>query len=123
MILKLQDFIYKKLSNIAGKVVGIYFQVPANSKFPYIYIGDFHSKNKSTKQEIIEEIYFRLIVYSRDKSLKFMNELADDIKKLLYKNDGIIIHYMEEKVSLQNDGITHQVSMSFKAILGGNDGI
>lgn len=121
MILNLQQFIYQQLNqkNITDKIVGIYYQVPANSKFPYIYIGDFHSKDISTKDRERAEIYFKLSLYLRDKSLKSMLELGEDIKRELRSNEIMMIKCFEEKIILQNDGITQQIMMIFRARLGG----
>jgi hypothetical protein len=122
MILALQEIIYQKLNiaEIKNKVSGIYYYVPSNTKFPYIYVGDFYSKNKSIKSSRIEEVNFRIIIYVRDKSLKSMLELGFFVKRRLNSSDGVIIYYLDEKVSLQNDGITHQIAMNFKAIMEEN---
>ena len=122
MILTLQENIYQKLNiaEIKNKVSGIYYYVPTNTKFPYIYMGDFYSKNKPIKSCRIEEINFKIVIYVRDKSLKSMLELGYFVKERLNSSDGIIIYYLDEKVSLQNDGITHQIAMNFKAIMEEN---
>ena len=120
MILQLKDFIYKKLNVelITRNVTGIYFQVPSNNKFPYIYIGDFYHKNISTKDQNIGNIYFKIIIYSRDKSLKFMIDLSKNIKLQLKLDAGILINLVEENFNLQNDGLTHQIIMTFNSIIG-----
>ena len=122
MILYLQQFLYNLLNNdsINKKIQGIYFQVLANSYFPYIYIGDFNSKDVSTKDMEIAEIHFKLIIYTRDKSLKNMLELSEGIKRVLNingKDKVVLMNCIEEKVSLQNDGVTHQISLKFRAIV------
>ena len=116
MILYLQQFIYQQLNKkqITDKLVGIYYQVPANSIFPYIYIGDFHSKDISTKDREILDISFRLNIYLRDKNLKSMLELAEEIKETLKDNETMMMRCFEEKVILQTDGITQQIVMLFK---------
>lgn len=120
MIFLLKEFIYKKLNvDLIKKIVtGIYFQVPQNSKFPYIYIGDFNHKNISTKDQNMANINFKLIVYSLDKSLKFITELSESIKKLLKPDVSILLNLVEEKISLQNDGLTYQIIMTFSSIIG-----
>lgn len=122
MILYLQQFIYQALTNnsIAKRVKGIHYQVPSGSAFPYIYIGDFSSKDISSKTEKIAEIHFKLIIYSRDKSQKFILELSEKIKNILDINGKeriAMLKCVEEKISLQHDGITQQISMKFKAIV------
>ncbi len=122
MILYLQQFLYNLLNNelINKKLQGVYFQVPANSYFPYIYIGNFNSKDISTKTEEIAEIHFKLIIYTRDKSLKSMLELSNIIKNMLNVNGQekiSLMKCMDEKLSLQNDGVTHQIILKFKALV------
>ena len=122
MILYLQQFIHQILNNnsINKKVQGVYFQVPANSYFPYIYIGEFNSRDVSTKDMEIAEIRFKLVIYLRDKSLKSMLELSKEIKGILNinaKDRVAFVKCVEEKVSLQNDGATHQISMEFRALV------
>ena len=122
MILYLQQFIYKKLDKkfITYQVRGIYYQVPPNSYFPYIYIGEFNSKNRSVIGQQISMINFKITIYLRDKSLKPMLDLSRGIKNILNINgeDKVAsIRCVEENISLQNDGITHQINMKFKAIV------
>lgn len=122
MILYLQQFIYNKLDNnfIKDQVKGIYYQVPSNSYFPYIYIGDFNSKDRSVIGQKISYINFKVIIYLRDKSLKPTLELSQDIKGILNvegEDKVVFIRCIEEKISLQNDGVTHQINMKFKAVV------
>ena len=119
MILFLQEWLYSKLNiaKINQNITGIYYYVPSNSKFPYLYIGDFHSKNRSTKTQHIEEIKFQIVIYSRDKGLKNILNIAQEIRKLIHSDQQFLINYLEEKIMLQNDGVTHQISMYFKAIV------
>lgn len=122
MLLYLQQFIYKKLDidSIKNKVNGIYYHVPSNSYFPYIYIGDFYSKDRSVIGQEISHLNFKIIIYLRDKSLKPALELSKNIKKVLDINGEYkvaFIRCIEEKISLQNDGITYQINMRFKAII------
>jgi hypothetical protein len=120
VILFLQEWLYSKLNvaQINQNITGIYYYVPANSKFPYLYIGDFYSKNRSTKTQHIEEIKFQIVIYSRDKGLKNILNLAQEIRKLIQSDQQFLINYLEEKIMLQNDGVTHQISMYFRAIVG-----
>lgn len=123
MILYLQQFLYQILNKeaINNQVNGVYYQVPANSSFPYIYIGDFNSKDISGMNQEIVEIHFKLVIYLRDKSLKSMLELSQEIKRVLTlnrKEKVALMRCVEEKMSLQNDGVTHQINMRFKAVLG-----
>lgn len=122
MILYLQKYIHKILSNekITKAVNGVYFQVPSNNAFPYIYIGEFDVQDISTKAQIIEEISFAVSIYTRDKSLKAMLELAEEIKKILsIKSDKriVLIKGVEDRLLPENDGVTHQFNMKFKAII------
>ena len=125
MILYLQQFIQQKFNSnpsILKKVNAIYYQTPASGSFPYIYIFDFNSKNISTKDIEIAEIHCKLTIYLRDKSLKSMLVLAQEIKKILdirSEERIILMKCLEEKVSLKNDGITQQIIMHFKAIIIG----
>lgn len=112
MILKLQQFIYQQLDYLSSstKVSGIYYyHVPANSNFPYIYVGDFQDVLKHGSKEIS----FKVTIFLREKSLKAMLELAEEIKTLLLSNQNI--RCLEEKIQLQNDGVTHQIILLFKA--------
>lgn len=119
MILKLQQVIYQLLNkeSITKHVQGIYYKVPPNSRFPYIYIGDFYSKNRSTRDQEINEIYFKINLYIRDKSIEFINIIEKEIKKSLQSNQETIISYIEEKLILQNDGITQKLGLTFKALI------
>jgi hypothetical protein len=125
MILYLQEFIQQKFNShlsVLKKVNAIYYQTPASGSFPYIYVGEFNSKNISTKDIEIAEIHWKLTIYLRDKSLKSMLTLAQDIRKILdIKSEErvILIKCLEEKVSLKNDGITQQIIMNFKTIIIG----
>jgi hypothetical protein len=120
MIIKLQQFIFKKLNQkiITSKVSGIYYQVTSNSYFPYIYVGDFNSKDISTKDREYAEITFSINIYFRDKNLKQMLEVAELIKQLLSRVE-IYIKYSDEKILQQLDGITQQIIITFKAKLVG----
>lgn len=122
MLLYLQQFIYQKLDidSIKNRVQGIYYQVPYNSYFPYIYIGEFHSKDRSVVNQEILDINFKIIIYLRDKSLKNMLDLSKNIKGVLNVNGEdkvVLMRCLEEKIKLQNDGVTHQINMKFKAIV------
>ncbi len=123
MLLYLQQFIYQKLDidSIKNQVKGIYYQVPYNSYFPYIYIGEFNSKNRSVVNQEILEVNFKIVIYLRDKSLKNMLKLSRNIKEILNINgedNVVLMRCLEEKISLQNDGVTHQINMKFKAVVG-----
>ncbi len=120
MITKLQQFIFKQLNQkiITSKVSGVYYQVTSNSYFPYIYVGDFYSKNISTKDREYAEITFNINIYFRDKNLKPMLEVARLIKEVLLSGE-IYIKYTEEKIFQQLDGITQQIIITFKAKLIG----
>ena len=111
MILELQSLIYQKLNclSILAKITGIYYHVPANINFPYIYIGDFHNILKQ------DELSFKLTIFLREKSLKPMLELAKEIKSLLVSNLDITLKCLDEKIQLQNDGVTHQIILAFRA--------
>jgi len=119
MILRLQEFIYKQLNTkeITDKENGIYYQVPANNNFPYLYIGDFHQRDSSTKTQERVEASFKLYLYLREKSLKNMLELAEVIKRKLTVNETIMIKCYEEKIVMQNDGTTQQIIIFCKARL------
>lgn len=119
MILYLQHYLYQQLTNaiITDKITGIYYQVPANSNFPYIYLGDFHSKDASVKDKEKLIISFKLSIYLRDKSIKAMLELAQDIKLILKSNKLVMIKCFEEKIILQNDGVTQVIMLLFKVRL------
>jgi hypothetical protein len=56
--MNLQQVIYQKLisAGVQDKVKGVYFHVPDNSPFPYIYIDDFISENISTKNQEMYKI-------------------------------------------------------------------
>lgn len=121
MIIKLQQFIFKQLNQpiITSKVSGIYYQVTSNSYFPYIYVGDFISKDISTKDREYFEISFKLQIYFRDKNLKTMLELAKLIKQLLFSEE-MMIKSTEVRIQKQIDGVTEQIIMLFKAKLKGD---
>ncbi len=119
MILFLQQYIYQLLNIdlITKKVKAIYYQVPDNSNFPYLYIGDFNSKYISSKDRIIAKISFKIVIYLRDKNLKSMLLLSQEIKKILKIDHQMIIRCIEDKITINNDGITKQINLTFKAIL------
>lgn len=122
MILHLQEFLYQVLNveAINKRVKGIYFQVPSNSYFPYLYIGDFYGQDISNIGKKLEEINFKVTLYVRDKSLKNALELAEEIKAVLsVKERGKIafIRFIEERVLTQNDGITQEINMKFKTVI------
>lgn len=121
MIIKLQQFIFKQLNQpiITSKVTGIYYQITSNSYFPYIYVGDFISKDISTKDREYFEISFKLQIYFRDKNLKTMLELAKLIKQLL-SSEEMMIKSTEVRIQQQIDGVTEQIIMLFKAKLKGD---
>jgi len=129
MILYLQRFIYAELNkpDISDFVTGIYYQVPVNTKFPYIYFGNFVSKDISAKDQRLQNISFKIVIYQRDQSLKSMLGITDKIiKKLSFTGDEYIVstHCLEQKINLQNDGITHEIILMFKALVSGEkDGI
>jgi hypothetical protein len=85
MILKLQQTIYNHLNQkkFTDQLKGIYYQVPSNSSFPYIYIGDFNAKDISTKDRQLAEITFKINIYLRDKNLRVMLELSSEIAQEL----------------------------------------
>jgi hypothetical protein len=56
----------------------------------------------------------------RDKSLKNALELSEDIKRILSieERDKIaFIRFMEERIITQNDGVTQEINMKFKAVI------
>lgn len=126
MILYLQQFIQNKLItdlNVSKLVKAVYVQTVASSNFPYIYIGDFNSKNISTKDCEIAEIYFKAIIYFRDKNIKNVLEVSRNIKRLFNIDNEmkiILMRYLNEVVNLQNDGITQQIVMNFRALVDGD---
>lgn len=122
MILYLQELIYKQLNvkEITDKVNGIYYHVPSNNSFPYIFIGDFYQCDISTKSLKRANIRFKLSLYLREKSLVSSLKLTKEVKVLLENNDQMIMKCYEEKITIQNDGITQQIIMSFKTKLGDN---
>lgn len=122
MILYLQEFLYKILNtgDITKKVKGVYFQVPSNSYFPYIYIGDFYGQDISNIAKKLEDINFKITIYVRDKSLKNTLELSEEIKRVLSikERDKIaFIKFIEEKIITQHDGVTQEINMKFKALI------
>lgn len=123
MILYLQQFIsekFKKNPHITDQFKAIYYQMPAMGSFPYIYVGDFIGRDVSTRVIKKEEIYFKLVIYTRDKNFKFMLYLSEQIKKILNVTNEekiILMKYFEEKLCLQNDGVTHQIILNLKAIV------
>lgn len=121
MIAYLQQFIYNKLTK-EENFKNVFFQVPSGSSFPYIFIGDFVSKDISSRGVIIKEISFNIIFYHRDKSQKFAFEMTDKLKHALQINNFqkiILIKPLEEKIIFQNDGVTQQILMKFKCIVQG----
>lgn len=124
MILALRERIYKKCysdKELLDLVTGIYFQVPPNTKFPYIYIGDFHSKNISTKDQHIEEVNFKIVIYLRDKSDKLLLIISNKIKNILSCDSYNLLYFKELEINSQNDGLTKQVIISFRALEFTND--
>ena len=121
MIIKLQQFIFKQLNQeiITSKVNGVYYQVTSNSYFPYIYVGDFISKDISTKDREYSEVTFTLNIYFRDKNLKAMLELSNLIKQA-FTSDEIQIKSIEEKIMQHLDGVTEQIIMLFKTRVSGD---
>lgn len=119
MILLLKNILSSKLKNdfLLGNVTGVFYYVPHNTKFPYVYIGDFQSKNISTKDQDLEEINFKLIIYSRNKSLEEILEIANILRKILKLDQKIILNFIDQKLTLQNDGVTHQLVMNFQSVL------
>ncbi len=122
MMLGLQEILYKKLNiDIINKYVkGIFYYVPPNSPFPYIYIGDFLNKDRSTKSHKINDIRFKIFLFTRDKSLKEALRISKTIQTILSSEKEQIINLIDEKINLQNDGITGQIILSFRAIIGEN---
>lgn len=127
MILYLQQFISEKFNNlpqILNQVKSIYIQTVVNSSFPYIYIGDFNSKNISTKNNDLVEVHFKVIIYFRDKNIKPMLRVADEIKKILHidaEEKVVLLRYINELVQIQNDGVTQQIILNFRAIVKGEE--
>lgn len=122
MIGHLHQFIYKQLDkeDTLKSLKGIFFQVPSGTSFPYIFIGDFISKDVSSRSLDIKEINFSVTIYHREKSQKFAFDVMDKIKNLLQvSNFGniVLIKILEEKIICQNDGITQQIFMKFKSIV------
>lgn len=121
MIYQLMQEIIKILANqdLQDKINGIYFTVPANTKFPYIYIGEFLSKDISTKDHLKTLIQFKLLIYSRDKNDKNILSLSDEIKSLFRAQNKNFYKIIDEKLTCQNDGITHQITLNLKTIFFG----
>lgn len=119
MILKLQQLLFQSLhcKEITDLVSGIYYQVPNDTKFPYIYIGDFISENISTKDQVIYKINFKLILYFRRKEMKIMMQLSELIKmKISRMEEKNSINHLKDIVNLNNDGVTQQIIINFSTI-------
>ena len=119
MITILQDYVLNKLADLASneKLKGIYLNVPANSKFPYVYIGDFASKDLSVFSKKRVEINFKIILYHRDKRAKYNYEIIKEIKNRLISNENILIYFTSEKLITEKDGITEQIALSYRSIV------
>lgn len=119
MINKIQDYILSKLASLTinHSINGIYLNVPANSKFPYIYIGDFSSKDLSVSGKKREEILFKIILYYRDKRIRYNYQLMKDVKNSLFSDEKILLYFLGEKLISDKDGITEQIILNYRAVI------
>ncbi len=119
MIWDFQDYLREQIcsnKSIANEL-GIYFSVPSNSKFPYIYIGDFVCKDASVKLRRITEINFNIFIYYRDKRGKYYLRFAKEVENTLLLSEIIKIKYKGLKISSHSDGVTEHICLLYKALI------
>jgi hypothetical protein len=119
MILILQEYILASIKNIAieSNLNGIFLNVPQNSKFPYLYLGEFFARDISLMHQQREEVSFKIILFYRDKRAKNHYEIIKKIKSTLQSNQQISLQYESEKFITMTDGITEQIIINYKAMI------
>ena len=78
---KFKQQLYDKIQAIklSSNLQGIYFKVPTNSEFPYIYIGDFNVSDCSSKLKRKHEIRFKVVIYYRVQGAKMRTEIFNQL--------------------------------------------
>ncbi len=67
--------------------VRVYDNVPQNTAYPYIQIGDETMKDSGTMTDQGVEVTYTLHVWARDRGKVVVKELADRIYQLLHEQD------------------------------------
>lgn len=115
MIIDFQNKLFEALekSSLKNLIKGIYFQVPSNSSLPYLVLGDFKSKNISTKTEKKYDVTFKINFFSKDLSLVRIQ----DIVKLIINETKYFLprcYLREERVIFHTDAETKQIILDFR---------
>ncbi|MFN7038688.1 MAG: hypothetical protein ACK4OM_03870 [Alphaproteobacteria bacterium] len=109
--------IYDILSNnkfLKELKIGIYFEIPSGTSFPYIHIGKSSLKNISTKTSELYKIIKEINIFSSNNGTKqlliIINEIIHALKleNFKLKNESIISSNMDEyNIFIKAENIYH----------------
>ena len=116
---KFKQQLYDKIQAIklSSNLQGIYFKVPTNSEFPYIYIGDFNVSDCSSKLKRKHEIRFKVVIYYRVQGAKMRTEIFNQLSfEIIKELESIpMLFFLKQNSSLTKEGIG-QITNDFKVL-------
>lgn len=125
-----QKAIYEKLtasSSLMASVNGIFDQVPQDTAFPFIVIGNARATNLSNLAKGGIEHRITLNIFSREAGKKQVADIMGILEDLLHNNsitvDGqtcVAMEFISNSIQLENDGWTYQGIIELRIILYSN---
>lgn len=113
--------ILKADSVLMGKVSGIYDEVPTNSVFPYITLGEMTSIPYRAFSVFGEETTVTLHIWSRAKGFKESAAILSDVNRLLADTEITVAGYEIASCSYEfsetlrdEDGITRHIPVRYR---------
>ena len=126
----LQSTIYTALNNDSNLTstlgASVFDDVPENTGYPYVQIGEDQVSDFSTKDETGSEVTIEMDVWSRYRGSKEAKEIMDRIHTLLHDSSLTVsgtnlvnLRFEFSDLVRDPDGITRHGIMRFRAILLG----
>lgn len=123
----LQTAIYGQLSGdsaLTALVTGVFDDVPENTNYPFVRIGEETILDNSTKDLQGQEITITIHAYSEYRGKREVKQILDAIYDALHDSDMIVsnanlINFRFEfsDIVTESDGITRHGVMRFRAVI------
>ncbi len=125
-----QKAIYEKLtanSSLMSAVSGVFDQVPQDTAFPLVIIGDIRADNIANLAKNGIEHRIIINVFSREAGKKQAADIMGIIEGVLHNNSinvsgqtFVSMEFIESSIELENDGRTYRGTIDLMVILYSN---